>query len=833
MRYVLTDYQEVATAEVVKRLRQSSREFSADGDYSSVSLTAPTGAGKTVIAAAVVERLFFGDEFSDPDPRATVLWITDNPSLNEQTRRKMLMASTDLKPAHLVTIEAGFDHELLSTNRVYFLNIQKLGKATSFIQSGTDARTWSLWQTIGRSIKGLGGHLYVVIDEAHRGTGSVDRSRPTIVSRIISDPSGELPPTPIVWGISATPERFQEAMAVASSPVRTQREVRVPAEEVRASGLLKDSLDIRHPDDTQPSNATLTRLAANNLKEMSERWDAYATDQSEPVVKPVLVVQVKAQESDAAISEILNTLKDAWPVLSGRAVGHSFDTHSTLNIDGQTVRYIAPQDIQDDSRLRVVLFKEALTTGWDCPRAETMLSFRKAEDYTYIAQLIGRMVRTPLARRITTDDVLNSVSLFLPHYDKDSVQEVVNRLQADPDSPPLEILRNAFACGINPALRDDAIEVIKMIPTYVVPGKAHKSQVARLHTLATRLAGDGIVEKAVTTADEHLVATIERERARLANDGTYDALIAGLGRIDIGRLKVSLIDGTQIRIEEHSSPDARDINNVFKAARRGFRDGLSSVYWAWLLDQNEHSSGDDFLLPDDGKLIVAALASDAAVVEAVENAAGELVRRWLKDHARAISQLPAAAKAAYQTVRAQAKESEETTLTLPSAISVGSDTGAPTWAKHVYCPDNGDFPAVLNTWEAQVVQTELDRGAIAWYRNPTGGERAIRVPYQDGEFDKALYPDFVFVHDGEDGPLASIIDPHNYALSDSGPKLRGLGAYAEKHGRAFQRIESVIRDPRGPLLLLDLKDATIRNALASANSNDEILAVFQAHGGIY
>ena len=46
-----------------------------------------------------------------------------------------------------------------------------------------------------------------------------------------------------------------------------------------------------------------------------------------------------------------------------------------------------------------MFFKMALSTGWDCPRAEVMMSFRRAEDHTYIAQLLGRMVRTPLARR--------------------------------------------------------------------------------------------------------------------------------------------------------------------------------------------------------------------------------------------------------------------------------------------------------------------------------------------------------------------------------------------------------------------------------------------------
>ena len=46
------------------------------------------------------------------------------------------------------------------------------------------------------------------------------------------------------------------------------------------------------------------------------------------------------------------------------------------------------------------------------PRAETMMSFRSAQDYTYIAQLLGRMIRTPLARRIASDAELNNVSLF-------------------------------------------------------------------------------------------------------------------------------------------------------------------------------------------------------------------------------------------------------------------------------------------------------------------------------------------------------------------------------------------------------------------------------------
>ena len=50
-----------------------------------------------------------------------------------------------------------------------------------------------------------------------------------------------------------------------------------------------------------------------------------------------------------------------------------------------------------------------------------MMSFRSATDYTYIAQLLGRMIRTPLARRIMEDAELNNVSLFLPFYNAETV----------------------------------------------------------------------------------------------------------------------------------------------------------------------------------------------------------------------------------------------------------------------------------------------------------------------------------------------------------------------------------------------------------------------------
>ena len=100
-----------------------------------------------------------------------------------------------------------------------------------------------------------------------------------------------------------------------------------------------------------------------------------------------------------------------------------------MTINNLRVPYHNPSSISGDEKVRVVFFKENLSTGWDCPQAETMMSFRRAVDATYIAQLLWRMIRTPMQRHIDTDDTLNEVRLYLPYFDENTVQEVVSSFQ--------------------------------------------------------------------------------------------------------------------------------------------------------------------------------------------------------------------------------------------------------------------------------------------------------------------------------------------------------------------------------------------------------------------
>ena len=84
MKFTLKDYQADAVDDVLAQPRARAKQLYDDrgpaGDRP-FSLTATTGAGKTVMAAAVIEALFFGTTTFDfdADPGAVVIWFSDDP----------------------------------------------------------------------------------------------------------------------------------------------------------------------------------------------------------------------------------------------------------------------------------------------------------------------------------------------------------------------------------------------------------------------------------------------------------------------------------------------------------------------------------------------------------------------------------------------------------------------------------------------------------------------------------------------------------------------------------------------------------------------------------
>ena len=127
MKFTLKDYQEEAVVDALSNLRKAAKRWHEDGDKHAFSLTATTGAGKTVMAASAFEALFHGDdnyEF-EADPGAVVIWFSDDPSLNEQTRFRLLEASDRLEHTDLKVVANTFSQEKFEAGKIYFLNTQK------------------------------------------------------------------------------------------------------------------------------------------------------------------------------------------------------------------------------------------------------------------------------------------------------------------------------------------------------------------------------------------------------------------------------------------------------------------------------------------------------------------------------------------------------------------------------------------------------------------------------------------------------------------------------------------------------------------------------------
>lgn len=399
-----------------------------------ISLQAPTGAGKTIIMAALIEDIYFGTENYADQPEAIFVWLSDSPALNEQSKQKIDLKADRIKFGQCVVIEDdSFDMEELQDGHIYFLNTQKLGKAGN-LGKHSDNRQYTIWETLENAAKKKADRLYFIIDEAHRGMqGTAAGTATSIMQRFIKGSvPHKLSPIPLVIGMSATSARFNQLVGDTNS---TLQRVIITPNDVRASGLLKDRILITYPDDPAKNNdMAVLQAATDEWKSKCDHWRQYCYEQHYTQVSPVFVIQVQAGSgkliSNTNLDDVIAKIEERIGVaFKENEVVHTFGSTATLLVNGLNVPHIEPSEITDDRRIKVVLFKENLSTGWDCPRAETMMSFRHAEDATYIAQLLGRMVRTPLQSHILVDDYLNDVRLYLPYFNAYTVENVVKELQ--------------------------------------------------------------------------------------------------------------------------------------------------------------------------------------------------------------------------------------------------------------------------------------------------------------------------------------------------------------------------------------------------------------------
>jgi type III restriction enzyme len=848
----LKNFQKKTVRRVLKALDDAYRIWAEDQDHTAVLLVAPTGSGKTVMATEVIEGLLDGSNEAQERPTLRVLWLTDSPSLNRQSADKMDRYGDHLSYGkNLIVVDDSYDEDVLAAGTVTFAHIQQLtSSASSWWPNESKGKKNALWHAIAKTVRDHGEDFLLVIDEAHKGIGKekANGDRDTIIKTCLEGgknlyDDAQHPAAPIALVMTATPENFKIAM-VASD--RLTPEHKVGVKEVQDEGLLKPRVRVEFAEDNQKAHHTLLESGTEDLHR-SQGWWKEAEDAGFQHVLPALVVQVENQITNAELGQRMKTISDKWAELTGAAMpeqafAHAFGDDGDRKCGDMKLKKVAAEQIEADTWIRVVFFKEALTTGWDCPRAEVMVSLRPAKDSTTIAQLVGRMIRTPGATH-APDPRLESVMLYLPYYSQAEVKKVVDEIAKDTDGATVVEL-SSEPTEKNPRVTPEVFNTINGLPKYTKPKQDYPDDVERASDLAERLVDKKIVsvDDDEDTPEDVLrgVLVAEMRRIDAANKKQVDKRVQDLLEIDIHRRDFQYAgagneDGDEGEVKS-KAVHFRDLDGYFEDAKRRLPGGTGAWYYEALIG--------DGMPGKKAKMRLAAVAEIADVKKLLNTIASGQIEEMQKDYEDRVETI--GLSELFKAIWYPPTKPVDGELVLTNPVRVATQKARkkgtkieyidfPLVEKHVWAFEsdgNWLYPGSDNAWEEAVLTLELDpsRNVVGWYRNPNSGRAALSVPYYKGTSSKRqlalMHPDFIFVRDIDGKLVVDIIDPH-FDHGDSRDKWQGLARYAADHADVIRRAIAVVRIGETDWGL-DLAKQTVREALE--DTDEPLDDLFQRMG---
>ena len=801
-----------------------------------ISLQAPTGAGKTINIGSILSSITNG--YFKLLKNSPILYVSASPDLNTQTIKKLEKHYPLLK-GKMNVVDNSFDQSQLPGGEISFINTQKLGKNKNLTkgdaQGSTEYNFWKVWEEacLNSSTPAI-----LIIDESHQG---MNKNSVSIAQRLIQGKDKKTP-VPLVIGMSATPTKFRDIV----SKTHTVNCVDVELKDVKQSGLIKESINIFYPGEEKGAfEDILLSMTAKEYIKYSQNWDNWCKENNQDTVVPLLVCQVEDKVSGDRIINLCHKLMDNIPELDGKvSFAHNISSFpGTVESHNVIVHKVDPSDVQDDTRVKVFFLKESATAGWDCPRAEVFFSLRPHSDSDYIIQMIGRVLRTPMARRIEGMEVLNSVSVILPRYDIEKVEDINYRLQHGGIDGNYDNEDDFLDTTLNPVTvschNDEAARKLKSLVSFTSPQNNTETPLKTMRKIALELSRDGISvggknNKEIVDYED----LVEKAATKLLSECSVykekiDSIIEDLENVQVGYTTVDNTTGETINKKVDAKADFSSIESYISDASKVFPPDI--VQQAVKKHMSESTSRKARRNKRKSLLLVAAASQCTGVQESLDGFATKFIDMWLNgdDFNREILRLGKEKSAKYRKFKEQSTTPREISIILEdskeveqSTIDNGEVVNYPVFKdfKHIYSTDDGNFPCNLNKIEKLVIDNELESGnAEFFYRNPTSGKSSFKIPYvKDGE-EKVFSPDFITFSYVGDELKASIVDPHGTFLEDSLDKLQGMAHYAQKYGGDFLEIRCFDGvEKNGKIHVIDLNDKDTQDHVLSCTTISEV-----------